>query len=578
MIWLLLGCLEEVTGESTPLDPRYFSGEPTPPTNEGPPPNMIRVENITEQFWIDTYEYPNEAGAVPLSSTTFLQAQTLCLAEGKRLCTANEWRTACSGLKEERRFGYSNFYEEGRCYLQKALPSGHSSMMAPEEQVAKSGQKERCHTPDGVHDLIGNLEEWVWDDWKGLPGGLEGGAWYTFSQYADCSGNYSRQPDYRISIDRRIFSAGFRCCWSNYDLTQDHKSRDAIQRIKKAKEKHTEETYAPNDEIPLSKETFIDRYEYPNKAGTIPMAAVTALEADTLCEQAGKRLCAAHEWEIACGEYVYPYGDKFIPSACAVHVTELAPSGRYFGCQSSSGVSDMVGNLWEWTATTLDAPALSQGAVLREIRGGSWFVDDRKSTCQGIDGYPATPQTQAFPDVGFRCCRGPLLKREVKEKKSLTCPIGMSSGSSFCIDQFEFPNQEHAMPIGGVTLQNAKKYCARTNKRLCTELEWEEACRGWEGYRWPYGDVYLADTCIDAGGVTVEGKSGAQPSGHAIGCKSSIGTYDMSGNLWEWVAEGVLKGGGWNLSAGLGQCQASAQARENFQAGEAGLRCCSDPQ
>ena len=576
-LFIFIGCLEHVTGEKTSLDSRYFRGEPTPPPNEGPPPNMIRIENQTRTFWIDTYEYPNEAGEAPLSSTTFAQAQRLCLSEGKRLCTASEWRQTCRGTEKNRRFGYGKQYEEGRCHLQRALPSGHSSMMTPEDQVAKSGEKKRCHTPDGVHDLIGNLEEWVWDDWKGLSGGLEGGAWYTFSQYADCSGKYSRQPDYRISIERRIFSAGFRCCWSTYDLTQEQKSEDAQQRIQSAQENQTEQPYNPDNEVSLSPNTFIDQFEYPNQPNTIPKSAITALQAENLCAQNNKRLCMAHEWEIACGENRYPYGEQYIPSACAVHINHAEPSGRFFGCQSPSGAMDMVGNLWEWTATELHAPALGSSTPLREIRGGSWFVDHRKATCQGIDGYPATTQEQAFPDVGFRCCRGPILQRKARTPTQKKCPKGMVSGSSFCIDQFEYPNKKNAMPQGGLTYQQAKTYCVQNDKRLCTQEEWEEACQGWEGYRWPYGDVYEPNRCVDAGGNTTEGQSGAQPSGHAKSCTSSIGTHDMSGNLWEWTEEKVLKGGGWNLSAGLGQCRAKAHAKESFQAGEVGTRCCHDP-
>ena len=576
MIWILWGCLEEVTGVSTPLDPRYYQGEATPPTNDGPPANMIRVEGQKSVFWIDTYEYPNESGAKPLSSTTFAQANSLCLSEGKRLCTASEWRDACAGKDRKRRFGYGETYEEGRCYLQQALPSGHSSMISPEEQVAMSGQKERCHTPDGVHDLIGNLEEWVWDDWKGLQGGLEGGAWYTFSHYADCSGSYSRQPDYRISIDRRIFSAGFRCCWSDYDLTEQNKSQDALDRIQKAKDSQNIVEYDPHNEVSLSQDTFIDRFEYPNLANVIPTRAVTAHEADTLCAQANKRLCAAHEWEIACGENEFPYGKSYIPSACAVNIDSVAPSGRFFGCQSMNGAQDMVGNLWEWTATEFNAPALNMEAM-REIRGGSWFVDHKKSTCQAFDGYPATTAEQAFPDVGFRCCRGPILTRPPHKTIHLNCPKGMVSGSSFCIDIYEYPNQKGAMPIGGTTKKTALESCAQQKKRLCTSQEWEEACRGWEQYRWPYGDVYEPDRCVDAGGSTMEGQSGAQPSGTAQGCVSSIGTWDMSGNLWEWVDNGDIKGGGWNLSAGIGQCQSKAHTHENFQAGEVGFRCCADP-
>ena len=576
IVWLWLGCQNNSPKTSDTHIPQS-STLSMEVSNLAPTENMIPLEGEDGSFWIDIYEYPNVKGTVPLSSTTFMQAQELCQAQKKRLCTASEWRRACSGPSENQRFGYGKQYEEGRCHLQKALKSGHSSMMKPEEQLAKSGERERCSTPEGVHDLIGNLEEWVFDDWKGIAGGLEGGAWYTYSQYADCSGRYSRQPDYRISIDRRIFSAGFRCCFSTEDLDQEKKSRDAQNRIQKAKQNQTHVTYDPSNEVSLSANTFIDRFEYPNQPGVHPLSAVTAQEAETLCVQNQKRLCEAFEWEIACGDHIYPYGTQFISSACAVGLQNLAPSGYFLGCQSPSGAIDMVGNLWEWTATKLEAPALINNNELREIRGGSWFVDHRKSTCQAIDGYPATTPSQAFPDVGFRCCRGPVLQRVSKKKTLISCPPNMVSGTDFCIDTYEYPNQKNIMPQGGISYTEAKRICLQQKKRLCREKEWEEACMGWEGFRWPYGDTYRASVCVDAGGSTREGESGSQPAGDAVECVSTIGAYDMSGNLWEWVEEQTLKGGGWNLSAGLGQCKAQAKATQNFQAGEVGFRCCADP-
>ena len=41
-------------------------------------------------------------------------------------------------------------------------------MMQAQEFVVDSGSKQYCQT-NGVFDLIGNLEEWVLDDWQGRP-------------------------------------------------------------------------------------------------------------------------------------------------------------------------------------------------------------------------------------------------------------------------------------------------------------------------------------------------------------------------------------------------------------------------
>ena len=72
---------------------------------------------------------------------------------------------------------------------------------------------------------------------------------------------------------------------------------------------------------------------------------------------------------------------------------------------------DMVGNVWEWTATTYQSPKLLEppDPPLREIRGGSWFVDPMRGSCYPFDDRSAAVQNQKFMDLGFRCCRGPQL-------------------------------------------------------------------------------------------------------------------------------------------------------------------------
>ena len=78
-----------------------------PPLPDG---GMVRLILPTDQAYeIDAYEYPNAKGERP-QSASFFQAARLCAAEGKRLCSPSEWRTACQAGPNakfffDRRFG-----------------------------------------------------------------------------------------------------------------------------------------------------------------------------------------------------------------------------------------------------------------------------------------------------------------------------------------------------------------------------------------------------------------------------------------------------------------------------------------
>jgi len=49
---------------------------------------------------------------------------------------------------------------------------------------------------------------------------------------------------------------------------------------------------------------------------------------------------------------------------------------------------------------------------------------------------------------------------------------------AFYIDKYEFPNQERSVPTVLVDYEKAKMVCAAVGKQLCTQYQWERACRG----------------------------------------------------------------------------------------------------
>jgi len=97
---------------------------------------------------------------------------------------------------------------------------------------------------------------------------------------------------------------------------------------------------------------------------------------------------------------------------------------------------------------------------------------------------------------------------------------------SFRMDRLPFPNEPGVPPLRGVTRVEAERRCAERGARLCTELEWERACKG------PANDEYVS-------GATWEPSCGTAP----LQCASAFEVLGLS-TLREWTASDVLPADG----------------------------------
>ena len=152
----------------------------------------------------------------------------------------------------------------------------------------------------------------------------------------------------------------------------------------------------------------------------------------------------------------------------------------------------------------------------------------------------------------------------------------------FYMDVFAYPNEEGAIPTTNVTQADARALCNKLDKRLCTELEWERACKGPAQHVFEYGDHYSEDTCGTGTAVL------PRPSGFKVGCRSDFGVHDMHGDAFEWTNSRWLRGttsaalvavrGGNDTTGELVARCANAESRPaEYKSSNTGFRCCRGP-
>lgn len=163
-------------------------------------------------------------GVIPQGYISGKQASNACQASGKRLCSSDEWQTACRGPEhtqfpygQERRAGVCNDDFRGLHPVPEAavllgIPSkslwsqgmNQSIINQLADTLLATGERAECTNAYGVFDMVGNLHEWV-DDAEGT---FRGGYYMDTSKNGDGCSYATKAHDFTY----HDYSTGFRCC------------------------------------------------------------------------------------------------------------------------------------------------------------------------------------------------------------------------------------------------------------------------------------------------------------------------------------------------------------------------------
>jgi sulfatase modifying factor 1 len=270
---------------------------------------------------------------------------------------------------------------------------------------------------------------------------------------------------------------------------------------------------------------------------------------------------------------------------------------------------------------TVDAATSTPSATASAMQSGvTTSSSDASTTAAREGGASPCPADMAYVDTDFcpdieRTCTdveheepNHLTICHSFEKNKQRCKT-KEEHRQYCIDRYEYPNQEGAHPAWMLTWFQAQATCESKQKRLCWSSEWTAACEGPEHSPFPYGWVRDHDTCnmdnffIDprkpAGGgnflfyskdpdvakLELARLDQSVRSGSMKDCKSGFGVYDMPGNMDEWVTSdqppehkskwAALKGGAWGHVRS--QCRPMTVSHEpEFWYYFVSFRCCKD--
>jgi formylglycine-generating enzyme len=163
----------------------------------------------------------SRAGVVPQAYLSYFSAHKACQTAGKRLCTKEEWISACRG-EHDTRYPYGPAYQKGQCNVFRSVHPAHvlhgnASLghldprlnllveSGKDPLLRLTGATPACASvwgADRIFDMVGNLDEWIEDET-----GVFLGSFYARSTNKGCDAEITGH-----SAGYHDYSTGTRCC------------------------------------------------------------------------------------------------------------------------------------------------------------------------------------------------------------------------------------------------------------------------------------------------------------------------------------------------------------------------------
>jgi hypothetical protein len=142
--------------------------------------------------------------------------------------------------------------------------------------------------------------------------------------------------------------------------------------------------------------------------------------------------------------------------------------------------------------------------------------------------------------------------------------------TTFAIDALPYPNDPREPPRAGAAQHEAAKLCAEAGKRLCSELEWELACKGRGAAEYPGQKPFAAAACAQ-GAALCQSDLGV----FALGTLGREWTSSAARNGdWDRMRSAVVRGASKDAPDALHRCAARDAAAAESRSDSLLFRCC----
>lgn len=204
-----------------------------------------------------------------------------------------------------------------------------------------------------------------------------------------------------------------------------------------------------------------------------------------------------------------------------------------------------------------------------------------ESSSTGEETAPPPSDTPTFHPITLVASPRPILSH----KPPQPCPEEMAQVGQVCVDRYEahlvvdkkvYPHSHrppteqtiqagssaNLLPQAYISKFEAAEACHQSNKRLCSLEEWLRACKGSQGFLYPYGNQEENGRCNvgkphlmmqlfkDKPSMSWTYEDFNDPaldetpnflakSAEYYGCVNDYDIYDMVGNLHEWISDVV---------------------------------------